>query len=66
MEEDRARRENYLRGYRDGKVDRWLGRKSIIALTCPEYNLLGAAQGYYDGWHGKKKVLRGVIHGDKD
>ena len=52
------RQKNYLRSYRDG----WLSAKygqhfSIIASTWPEWSIPGSAQGYTDGWDGRRAGL---------
>jgi len=42
----------YADGYRNGHLDRYMGIAPLItALTCPEYNMPGYAQGYYDGYY---------------
>ena len=45
--EERA--SNYAEGYRNGYFDRVMGIMSQIALTTPEYNMPGYAEGYQDG-----------------
>jgi hypothetical protein len=46
----------YDEGFRNGKLDKSLGHDSVIARTCPNYNLPGYAEGYKDGQNYKEEV----------